>query len=473
MFSVIFFAAFLSILWQYYHTGRAPLWLLPPIMIVWVNVHFGFAAGLGLIAAYLGTEILEMICGQARRRAAIQRIRGAWVWLLATAVATLINAWGWGLYRALLLQQRANAEQQHWIAEWKGVRLNWPTASAAFTLGGTRSALFSLAVVAVIAGVLALLHRQFGAALILFAASYAPFRHVRMGAVFACVVVVIAGPILLDAITRIGAGIRAPQLRWALASASVMAFAVLAYARSADLVTNRFYFGTMPQLSTFGTGLSWWFPQRAAEFIEREQLPGELFNSYGEGGYVTWQLGPQRLDYIDGRDTLFGLPRVERARDLLKSPPDAPIWEEETSRFGISTILLSRADLEHGHLREYCASNRWQPVYVDEVSAVIVRRTPQTEALIQRFSVDCASVRLPPQRAFTSRADEFAAWVNAAGVLASLGRNIDALAASDRALKLFPGSVDAHLLRAGALRQTGSPARSRTRAADLNRYRSY
>jgi len=451
MFSVVFFAAFLSILWQYYQTGRAPLWLLPPIMIVWVNVHFGFAAGLGLIVAYIGTEVLELVCGQTRRRAAVQRLQRAWLWFAATGVATLLNVWGWGIYRALLLQQRANAEQQRWIAEWKGVRLNWPTASAAFTIGGPRSALFSLLAVAFLAGVIALFRTQFGAAIILLAASYAPFRHVRMGAVFACIVAVIAAPVLLDAIIRAGSWIRAPRLRWALASAVVTLFAVLAFARSADLVTNRFYFGSTAQLSTFGTGLSWWFPQRAAEFIARESLPGEIFNSYGEGGYLSWKLGPQRRDYIDGRDTLFRLPRVERYHELLKSPPDSPIWEEEASRYRVNTILLSRSDLDQGHLRELCASRTWRPVYLDEVSAVLVRRTTETEALLRRFPVDCATAPLPSETEFASRADEFAARVNAAGVLEVLGHNLEALSASQRALKLFPGSVDAHLLRAGAL----------------------
>jgi len=452
MFTVVLFAAFLSILWENYQTGRAPLWLLPLLMVFWVTVHFGFDAGLGLIAAYAGTEVLEMVCGEVRRRAALQRLRRAFPWLAATAVATLVNPWGWGIYRALLLQQRASSEQHVWIAEWQGVRLNWHTASAAFTLGGTRSALFSLWAVAIVVGVVALLRRQIGSAILLFAAAYAPVRHVRMGAVFACVVVVIGGQTLPLAIERAASWIRLPRLRTALAGVAVMLLAMLTYSRSADLVTNRYYSGATPDLATFGTGLSWWFPQRAADFIERENLPGQIFNSYDEGGYVSWRLGPQRLDYIDGRDTLFGLDRVKRQEKLLESPPDSAIWDEETSRYNINTILLSRGDgIEHGHLKDLCASSTWQPVYLDEVSAVFVRRTAQTEALIQRFPVNCATAPLPAETEFGSRAEEFNAWVNAAAVLGALGRNLDALDASDKALAIFPNSVAAHLARAGAL----------------------
>ncbi len=456
MFSVVLFAAFLSILWENYETGRARLWLLPPLMLVWVNVHFGFVAGLGLMAAYAGTEALEMISGATRRRAAIARLRRAWPWLLATAATTLVNAWGWGMYRALLFQGQA---QQSWIAEWKGIRFNWPTARAAFVQGGVRSAIFSLLAIAVAAGVIALLRRQLGAAILLFAAAFAPIRHIRMEAVFACVVVIVGGQNLEAALERIGGWIRLPRLRTALAGVAVMLLAMLTYARSADLVSNRYYFGANPHLATFGAGLSWWFPRRAAEFIQREHLPGEIFNTYDEGGYVTWQLGPERRDYIDGRDTLFGVRRVERERQLLQSPPDSPLWNEETSRYHINTILLSRGDgIEHGQLKKLCASNTWRPVYLDEVSAVFVRRMPETEALILRFGVDCTTAPLPAESDFSSRAEEFVAWSNAAGVLTALGRDQEALDAANKALALFPGNVSTRLVKVAALAGVGREA---------------
>ena len=458
MFTVLLFAAFLSLLWEHYETGRAPLWLLPLLMVFWVNVHFGFAGGLGLMAAYAGTEVLETICGAERRRAAMQRLRRALPWLGATAVVTLLNPWGWNIYRALLLQQRATAEQQTWIAEWQGVRLNWQTASAAFTAGGTRSALFALLAVAVVAGIIALLRQQFGEAILLFAAAYAPVQHIRMVAVFACVVVVIGGKNLAAGLEQLGAWIRIPRLRAVFAGVAVILLAIFACSRAADLVTNRHYFGANVDFATFGPGLSWWFPQRAVQFIQRENLPGEIFNTYDEGGFVVWSLGPQRRDYIDGRDTLFGLQRVQRHRELLQSPPDSPLWDEETSRYNINTILLSRTDgIEHGHLRDFCTSTTWRPIYLDEVSAVFVRRTPQTEALIQRFPVDCATAPLPAETEFSSRSEEFAAWANAAVALQALGRNLDALEASEKALAIFPGSTSAHLARAAALTAMNRP----------------
>jgi hypothetical protein len=57
-FTTAFFAAFLAILWRYHETGRARLWALPVLMVVWANSHLGFPAGLAVIIGYTGVEAL-------------------------------------------------------------------------------------------------------------------------------------------------------------------------------------------------------------------------------------------------------------------------------------------------------------------------------------------------------------------------------------------------------------------------------
>ncbi len=88
---------------------------------------------------------------------------------------------------------------------------------------------------------------------------------------------------------------------------------------------------------------------------------------------------------------------------------------------------------------------------MDEISAVFVRRTPQTEELIQRFPVDCATAPLPAQPPGSNRADAFNAWANAGMVLANLGRNSEALTAIGNALSIFPDNAFLRWNRADVL----------------------
>ena len=106
LFTVILFAAFLSLLWQHHQTGRARLWLLPILMLAWVNLHLGFVAGLALMAGYVSVETLEIVWPECREAAA-QRLRAAWPWLIAAVGATLVNPWGYRIFDALLGQESA------------------------------------------------------------------------------------------------------------------------------------------------------------------------------------------------------------------------------------------------------------------------------------------------------------------------------------------------------------------------------
>jgi tetratricopeptide (TPR) repeat protein len=442
-FTVVLFAAFLSLLWENYQTGGARLWLLPLLMLAWVNLHLGFAAGLGLIVAYVCIELLEMLFDDERRRAATQRLRHASGWLAGSALITLANPWGWGIYRALMLQESAMGQHQLNITEWRAVPIGLDAFATAFSVRNTQGAIYWLLVVAGIAVALALLKRQFGAAILLLAATYPAARHVRMAALFACVVVVVGGSVGAQAIANIASRVQSKRARLAIASVAVGLLAALACLRSFDLVTNRYYMRAVEK-SNFGAGLGWWFPERAAEFILRENLPPEIFNTYNEGGYLTWRLGAKYRDYVDGRAIPFRISQMQKASQLLQLSPDADAWRHEAERYNINTLVfpLARFDaVQLVNISEFCKSRDWRPVYLDEIAAVFVRRTPETEALIQRAQVDCATAPLPAQPLASSSAGLFNQWANAASLLAALGRTSEALAATDKALAIYPDSA--------------------------------
>jgi tetratricopeptide (TPR) repeat protein len=187
-----------------------------------------------------------------------------------------------------------------------------------------------------------------------------------------------------------------------------------------------------------------WFPSRAVEFIRREKLPGEILNTYAAGGFLTGTLGPERRVYIDGRDTLYGPPRLARHSELMFSSPDSLVWQEEVARYNINIFILALArydGLKPALLLGLCNSSLWRPVYLDEKSAVFVRQSPQNQQVIERFPVNCATAALPASVANEKPAEAFNTWSNAAITLAALGRNSEALAAYQKAFAIYPDSA--------------------------------
>lgn len=446
MFSIVLFAAYLSLLWENYQTGRARLWLLPVLMTAWANLHFGFASGLALVVAYVVAELIEMAFGAERRRVALDKLRRAWPWLAATALATLVNPWGWNIYHGLLVEQRAYQQGQLWINEWAAVPVNWATISRAIFLRETGGTIYVMLAIAIIAGAVALLRGHWAAALLLLGSTYPAVHAVRMGAVFACVVVVAGGPQWSVLLTAVGERMKTPRVRHALASAVVVCLVALAALRSFDLVSGRQYRTTSDE-AVFGAGLCSWFPVRAAEFMQREKLPSEVLNTYAAGGYLAWSIGPTHRIYIDGRDTLYGPPHLARLTELEYASPDAKVWQDEVAKYNINTVVLAltRYDgVPPALLYDFCNSGFWSAVYLDERAAVFVRRSPENQSLIQRFPVDCQTAPLPSDSGNASRTAEFNTWSDTAFTLAALQRKPEAQSAYQKALGIDPDVASLH-----------------------------
>jgi len=457
MFTMVLFAAFLCVLWRLHEDKRTHLWLLPLLMAAWVNLHLGFVAGLGLMGAFVLLEALDLAWSD-RRQAALARLRCAWPWLVATIAATAVNPWGAGIYHALWRQERATAAHSQWISEWTPSSLNWTRVSLSASLRDPDGALYVVLLVASIAIVLALWRRHLGTAMLLGGALFMAIRHIRFHALFAEVVVVVGGAVLTAAFAESWDRLR--QSRLGTFSLIGLAYCVvgLACLRAVDLTSNRAYLGAT-NLSAFGWGLSWWFPADAASFVEGENLPGHIFNSYNEGGYLVWRLGPKYLDYIDGRALPFGPELFERNQRLMATRPESPEWKRETEHYAINTIIvpLSRyngVDL-FPVLRQFCTSAVWRPVYLDEVSGVFVRISPQNAGLIEKFGLDCAKAPLPRTVPLDSSSQAFNRWANAAAVLHALGRDTEAFAATARAASIFESSAYVHFLRGELLEETG------------------
>jgi tetratricopeptide (TPR) repeat protein len=424
-------------------------------MIAWVNAHPGFLAGIAIMGVYAALELLEF-CFASRRAQAAERLRTSAPWIALTILATLVNPWGPRVYQGFAAQDKVTALQSVQGSYWSGMRLTAATFAGAFQLRDPDSSYWWLLVIACLVALAALYRRQFGDAVLLAGAAYISVEHLRFQALFAIVVVVVAGDVLAAHFLPSDW----PRARMLAVPAAVLV-AALALVHIADTITNRSYLAGS-ELSLFGTGLSWWYPQRAAHFIESNALPAQLFNDHNSGGYLTLRLGPGYRDFADGRAVPFGAEILAEQAALVQSPPDSPTWARAADRLGINTIVLSLARfgaLESVPLRDYCESSEWKPVYLDEVSLVLVRNRPQNQPWIARLAIDCAHQPIAPPAADPSsargRAELYNFYANAASVYYVLGRDREAAGAIVQAGNLFSGDPNLAQLTGQLLQANG------------------
>ncbi len=467
LFTTVIFAAFAVLLWRHYEGRAARLWLLPLLMLAWVNLHLGFVAGLAVIGAYALAEICDLAFAD-RRAAGVARLRVAWPWLAFSALVTFVNPWGWRIYEALLKQNEVSRLHAEFIGEWSGAHFSLATWLQALSFRDPASADWWLLTAAIVAALVAVTRMQIGPAVVLAVGAYAAVSHIRFQGIFAILVCVVGGSVLSRgwraheekaatarampsrtlAVHRISAQTVA---EWAL----VAMLLVFSGVRAWDLVTDRFYLWSA-QITLFGTGPSWWFPERAVSFLRENHLPGNLFGDYNLGGYLTWSAGPDYADYFDGRFIPFGRELFIRQGTLVNLPLDSADWKQESSERNIQTVIFSVArfgGLGNFPLQADCQSRDWTPVYLDDVAVIFVRNSPENASLIQRLGIRCETATFQPPAAsagnsWRASAERFQFLMNTASIDYLLARDSEAASNIAQAEAIFGDDPDEHLLKA-------------------------
>ncbi|HEX4650071.1 MAG TPA: tetratricopeptide repeat protein [Granulicella sp.] len=446
LFTMLLFACFARILIEHFEDRRGRLWLLPVFMLLWVNLHTGFIAGIALIAAYLLAEALETPFA-SRRAAAVIRLQRVWPWLIATVAVTILNPWGFRIFLAVSRQQAVTRWQSVFLEEWAPVQL----ASALHELNwrDPDSARWWLLAFGIVIALALLWRRRFGPALVLSAAVFAFLRHQRMEGPSILLICLIGGSVL----SKLSLSKRFAAHTKPFAIAGLSLLTVLVVVRCRDLITNRTYLSS-GEITLFGAGQSWWLPEKATDFLLRNHLAANVFSDFNLSSYLVWRLGEQYPDFADGRYVPFGEQIIEQQRALVARSLDSPQWAAAAQRYQINTVVfpLSRIyALGEFPLLADCESKSWTPVYMDTTAIIFRRNAPSLSPALA--PVDCRTQDLIPSPPASpssgrQRAEQYQMFANASAIYSALGRFQDADDAADRASSLNPNDPTLLFIRA-------------------------
>ena len=325
-----------ALLLQHRRSGSRWIWLAPPLFLAWANLHGSFPVGIGLFGA-LAAELVWRRLGLPGssepvrtnpRRLATAGVLSVAALFVNPAGARLLAQPFWQLGQTFRAFNSDWQPPELWSATWWLFVVFLAGTGLAVGLGRRRVAPLLLA------AVVALLWAGFGSRkLMVFAAALTPMllAHPLAG---------LAGP-------RIG-GATWPTRGAALIAAGTALGIALALA-------------PRTLAGPFVTPM----PVRARAMLAQAG-PTSVFNTYHWGAYLTWQLWPKSLVFIDGRLDPF----AERALPAyLRISSLQPGWQAELAQLDPEAIVLQTgAPLA----RSLVVDDDWRVAHRDVVATVFL-----------------------------------------------------------------------------------------------------
>jgi hypothetical protein len=332
------------------------LWILPPLMALWSNLHGGFAIGFLLIGAYLLGELVEFVLNARLRpqsdigRDHKDRIRRLVIIGLVCAVAVAINPHG----PQMLLYPFKTVSVgvlQEYIEEWQSPNFHrlevqpflWMLMLTASVLALSRARKRAVDLILIIG--FASLSLMAGRNIATFALVAAPVLAIQSNAVLKP---------LLDKQAR------RPDLPEPIARRiNVILFAILTLVALIKVAIP-----LRDQVNR--EAIAGQVPVEAVAYLHQHPDLGPLFNSYNWGGYVIWVLYPDHLSFVDGRTDLFGDEILEGYLNAWRAEPG---WEGYLDRWGIRVVLIEPS----APLAIVLKHADWEIRYESEKAVVLTR----------------------------------------------------------------------------------------------------
>lgn len=358
------------ILWlcRRFLAGRlAHLWVLPPLFLLWANLHGGFPAGLFTLALVLAVSAtIRLLISHWPSVAdhlnepilAWPQIRHLALMIGLAALVTLINPYGWRLYGEIYqsLTDRFMLETLH---EWQPVSLQ------------SRAGLTYVTYLAALGLALLFFYRRVEPIRWTVLAVFLglSLRHWRNVPFFLLVSVPLWAELLAELAVRASARFAASTARrkpWllavTLAAALGMGLLGLDHLRSvlrSGLAPVEFFQGTD-------------YPIEAVRWIRehRDSLGTKLYNDYGLGGFLLWWL-PEEKIFIDGRMPAWRVGDRWIFYDYIALTNWDPPALGVLNKYEVDWAIVGRGSPLD---RVLAGQREWQAIYQDTKVSLYLRR---------------------------------------------------------------------------------------------------
>lgn len=360
----LFFAFTLLAIVRHKYAGDSRwLWAVPPLMILWVNMHAGFMAGIALLALAAAGEWLS-----GRRSSAATLAKVTLATLLCSAVnPDFVHHW---LYPFQVMAMDASGV----ISEWKSPDMH--------TLRG------KLFLLLLIGFFILNIYRnnkpdwtELAIPLFFIAAAFTSARHIPLAMLS---MMPFAAAALADGAGTTLAGMLPERIRRRPAALEAGELGAWEGRLNVGLLQLVILITLLVQ-PAFGkfadTRRNAMLPVGATHFILDSGLRGRMFNEYRFGGYLIYHLYPQQKVFIDGRPDMYGDAFFHTYGTIFTGSHG---WQQAFDHYNIDYVVCSR----DAPIRQLLlARGDFTLVYDDAFDSVLVRNAPEYAGLIARYGV--------------------------------------------------------------------------------------
>jgi hypothetical protein len=351
MLTLLLAGIFLLLLERSYDRPKL-LWWTPPLMLLWVNLHAGFAVGMAFLLLFLIGDGLDVAFGVKDPQPSPTRFRRlALVTAICTAVVPL-NPYGMQMYRYPFETLHSRAMLAY-IGEW---------LSPDFHQARYLPTLF-LMLATLVLPALSPRRMRPRELLLLTVTTYAALRSVRHIPIYVLIAVPLLSGMIEACLRDKGKTVLLDSPRYPLTRLKLIANAIL-IAGFLAFTMARLHYVVAHQPETEAKE----FPLGAASFLMASRPAGPLLNHYNWGGYFIWKLFPVYKVYIDGRADLYGDTFMDEfaASYYLKGKS----WQDPLNQWGIQTVVLPPDAPLTLALQ---AMPGWKTIFSDRQSVVMTR----------------------------------------------------------------------------------------------------
>ncbi len=166
----------------------------------------------------------------------------------------------------------------------------------------------------------------------------------------------------------------------------------------AALAGSIFVIGHAWLLSQKMQELPLYYPAKATNFLKTYHINGHMFNEYGYGGYLLYQLYPEYKVFFDGRTDLYLTREMPDTLELTirkyeKDPDYKKFLDSLWNKYDISFVLLrtEKHILTRKIFHILTNDPKWSLVFWDDYTEIFVRKDGKNDAIIKQFGVSAAT----------------------------------------------------------------------------------